>query len=157
MEALRGWARDNLSGGRPVESLHVTLAILGSQPRFQLEAILGALREEAAATRPLMLAPARYRETRSVGMLVLEDPSGEAARLADRLQRRLEELGCYRRERRPWLPHVTVLRFRERPRLTPPLPELEPFAPSAAAAFLSRLHPSGARYEILERRPLEGG
>ena len=28
------------------------------------------------------------------------------------------------RERRPWLPHVTVLRFRERPRLDPPLPEL---------------------------------
>jgi 2'-5' RNA ligase len=157
VEALRSWGRDNLSGGRLVESLHVTLAFLGSQPRSQLEAILGALREAAAATRPFTLAPTRYRETRSVGMLVLEDPSGESARLADRLQRRLEELGCYRRERRPWLPHVTVLRFRERPRLAPPLPALEPFTPSAAAAFLSRLHPSGARYEILERRSLEGG
>ena len=29
------------------------------------------------------------------------------------------ELGVYQRERAPWLPHVTVLRFRERPRLRP--------------------------------------
>jgi 2'-5' RNA ligase len=93
----------------------------------------------------------RYRETRSVGMLVLDDPTGEAARMARALHTLLEELGCYRREARPWLPHVTVLRFRERPRLAPPLPEIGPFAPSEAAAFLSRLHPSGARYEVLER------
>jgi 2'-5' RNA ligase len=83
-------------------------------------------------------------------MLVLADPSGEAARLAECVQRRLEDAGVYRREARPWLPHVTVLRFRERPRLDPPLPGLGPFAPSGASALLSRLHPSGARYEVLE-------
>ena len=83
-------------------------------------------------------------------MLVLDDPSGEATRLAERLHGRLEELGVYGREARPWLPHVTVLRFRERPRLAPPLPDVGAFAPSGAAAFLSRLHPSGARYEVLE-------
>jgi hypothetical protein len=87
-------------------------------------------------------------------MLVLDDPSGEASWLAQGLQLRLEELGVYRREARPWLPHVTVLRFRERPRLAPPLPEIGPFAPSGAAALLSRLHPSGAQYEVLERRPI---
>ncbi len=97
----------------------------------------------------------RYRETRSVGMLVLRDPSGEAARLAIALQNRLEQLGVYRREARPWLPHVTVVRFRERPRLDPPLPRLGRFAPSGAAAFLSRLRPTGARYEALESYPFE--
>src|SRR5206468_10266979 len=115
-----------------------------------LDASLGALRAAAAAATPFVLAPARYRETRSVGMLVLEDPSGAATRLAEDMQLRLERLGSYRREARPWLPHVTVLRFRERPRLAPPLPRIAPFAPSGAAAFLSRLHPSGARYEVLE-------
>jgi len=45
---------------------------------------------------------------------------------------------------------VTVLRFRERPRLRPELPRLEPFATSDAAAYLSRLRPGGARYEVLE-------
>ena len=146
---LVSWGKRHLVG-RPVSSVHITLVFLGGQPRPSLEPIVHVLREEAAATKPFRLEPARYRETRSVGMLVLADSSGEAAGLADRLQQRLEDSGVYRREVRPWLPHVTVVRFRERPRLDPPLPKLGPFAPSGAAALLSRLHPSGARYEVLE-------
>jgi 2'-5' RNA ligase len=150
---LARWGKVHLGhggGSRPVESFHVTLAFLGGQPRSSLEPILRALRAEAAATASFELEPVRYRETRSVGMLVLADPSGGATSLAGRLHDRLEGLGVYSSERRAWLPHVTVLRFRERPRLDPPLPGLGPFAPSGAAAFLSRLHPSGARYEVLE-------
>jgi 2'-5' RNA ligase len=153
--ALRAWRERHLVGARPADTLHVTLAFLGSRPRSELEVVLGALRESAAETASFELEPVRYRETRSVGMLVLDDPSGEATRLATRLQGRLEELGVYRREARPWLPHLTVVRFRERPRLAPPLPEISPFAPSGAAAFLSRLHPSGARYEVIESWSLE--
>ena len=155
VDGLVSWGKRHLVGVRPVSSLHVTLAFLGDQPRPVLEPIVRILREEAAATKPFRLEPVRYRETRSVAMLVLADPSGEAAQLADRLQRRLEAADVYRREARPWLPHVTVLRFRERPLLDPPLPEIGPFAPSGASAFLSRLHGSahralGARYEVLE-------
>jgi 2'-5' RNA ligase len=153
---LRDWARDELSGGRVLESFHITLAFLGSRRRSELPGIVDALRSSAAQAIPFTLTPVRYRETRSVGMLVLDDPSGGATHLAEDVQRRLEGLGVYRRETRPWLPHVTVLRFRERPRLSPPLPEIEPFAPSEAAAFLSRLHRSGARYEVLERCFLGG-
>ena len=68
----------------------------------------------------------------------------------------LEQLGARRRERRPWLPHVTVLRHRSPPRLAPPLPGIGRVAPSEAAAFLSRLHPTGARYEVLESCELGG-
>jgi 2'-5' RNA ligase len=71
-----------------------------------------------------------------------------------RIQIGLEELGVYERERRSWLPHITVARFRERPRLRPPLPETRTFVPSGAAALLSSLHPSGARYEVLESCPI---
>jgi 2'-5' RNA ligase len=148
--AIASWAERHLVRGRRPETFHVTLAFLGSQPREALPGITGALRQEAAATTPFALTPVRYRETRSVGMLVLDDPSGEATRLAGRLHTRLEKLGVYEPERRRWLPHLTVLRFREQPRLDPPLPEIGPFVPSGAAAFLSRLHPSGARYEVLE-------
>ncbi|MDH4283581.1 MAG: hypothetical protein OEV36_13075 [Myxococcales bacterium] len=147
---LVAWVRLHLVGGRPVSSYHITLAFLGSQSHSALGPIRSILREEAAATRLFRLELVRYRETRSVGMLVLADPSGEAARFADRLQRRLENVGVYRREARAWLPHVTVLRFREQPRLDPPLPQISPFAPSGASALLSRLHPSGARYEVVE-------
>lgn len=152
--ALGRWGDRHLSRGRRLESLHVTLAFLGSRPRSELDAILAALRGEAARTRSFLLEPVRYRETRSVGMLVLDDRSGQATELAERLHERLEDLGVYEREDRPWLPHVTVLRFRERPRLRPPVPDVGAFAPSGAAAFLSRLHPSGARYEVLESCPL---
>jgi 2'-5' RNA ligase len=153
---LAAWGREHLRGGRVLDTFHVTLAFLGARPRSDLDGILEALRASAAEARPHLLAPARYRETRSVGMLVLDDPAGEATRLAEGLHGRLEELGVYEREKRPWLPHVTVLRFRERPKLAPPLPEIDPFAPSGAAAFLSRLHPSGARYEVLESCSLGG-
>jgi 2'-5' RNA ligase len=147
---LARWRERHLEAGRPVPSFHVTLAFLGMRPRVDLDAVLGALREEAASAARPTLAPVRYRETRSVGMLVLDDRGGEATKLAECLHDRLERLGVYRREARPWLPHVTVVRFRAPPRLSPPLPGIRPFAPSAAAAFLSRLHPSGARYEVLE-------
>jgi hypothetical protein len=50
-----------------------------------------------------------------------------------------------------------MLRFRARPRLSPPLPRTGTFVPSDAAAYLSRLHPAGARYEVLERVSLIAG
>ena len=144
------WGKQHLTGGRAVERFHVTLAFLGAQRRSSLRAIADVLRGESSATEPFVLEPVRYRETRSVGMVVLADPSGRATSLAGRIHARLQKIGVYEPERRPWLPHVTVLRFRERPRLDPPLPEIGSFAPSGTAALLSRLHPSGASYELLE-------
>ena len=158
-DALAGWASRELSGaGRLVDSehLHVTLAFLGSRPAHELSAIVGALRGAAAGAGRIELQPSRWRETRSVGMVTLRDADGAAGAFASDLHGRLERLGVYRREARPWLAHVTVLRFRERPRLDPALPELGVFAPSDAAAYLSRLHPSGARYEVLASTPLGG-
>ena len=139
----------------PRENLHVTLAFLGSRPAGELPAILGVLERAAADATPLRLDVTGYRETRSVGMLTLADEAGAAATLAERLHGELEQLGVYRREARPWLPHVTVLRFRERPRLRPEPPTLG-WVSSDAAAFLSRLHPSGARYEVLDSFRLGG-
>ena len=42
------------------------------------------------------------------------------------------------------------LRFEERPRLEPPLPELGEVCPSDAAVYSSVLRPGGAQYEVLE-------
>ena len=66
-------------------------------------------------------------------------------------------LGVYERERKRWLPHVTVLRFRRPPRLTPPLPDLGRVSPSEVALYHSVLRPTGAQYEILESFHLLGG
>jgi 2'-5' RNA ligase len=153
-EEIAGWAVRHVVSGRRVATYHVTLAFLGSQPRAVLAPVVEMLRKEAAATEPFPLELARYRETRAVGMLVLDDPSGGATSLAVRVHAGLERLGVYERERRTWLPHVTVVRFRERPRLRPPLPQTRTFVPSGAAAFLSRLHRAGAKYEVLESCPI---
>jgi 2'-5' RNA ligase len=132
------------------EQLHVTLAFLGSRPAGELEAIAVELRAAARAADPATLTVKGYRETRSVGMLVLGDEGGRAASLAVDLHERLERLGVYEREGRPWLPHLTVIRFRRRPRLQPRLPEPPPFSPSDAAVYMSTLRPTGAQYSVLE-------
>jgi RNA 2',3'-cyclic 3'-phosphodiesterase len=152
LDALCDWQALELRRERvvPRSNLHVTLAFLGHRPAGELPGIVGALRESAAVAEPIRLLPARYRETRSVGMLVLKDLAGTATAFADDLFGRLEQLGVYERERRAWLPHVTVVRFRRPARLRPPLPDLGEIVPSDAAAYLSRLGPKGAEYFVVE-------
>ena len=154
---LADWQRRELSGRIvPPENLHVTLAFLGARPGSDLDGVVRELEAAARDARPPVLVPSAYRETRSVGMLVFDDAGGGATALAGAVHERLERLGVYRREARAWLPHLTVLRFRERPHLRPPLPELGEVVPSDAAVFLSVLRPSGAQYRILHSVALGG-
>ena len=89
-------------------------------------------------------------------MVVLDDADGNAGALALDLFARLEQLGVYERERRPWLPHVTVIRFRRQPRLTLEPPALGAISPSDAALYHSVLRPTGAQYDVLEAVALGG-
>lgn len=165
LDALVRWQDEHLSGAGgggggvaprvvPRGNLHVTLAFLGSRPADAVPAVAAALAGAAAAARPIVLAPERYRETRGVGMVVLGDVTGGGTALAEDVQERLEREGLYRRERRPWLPHVTVLRFRERPRLRATVEDMANICPSDAAVMVSVLGPGGARYEVLEATAL---
>jgi RNA 2',3'-cyclic 3'-phosphodiesterase len=149
--AIAEWQVRELSGRLvPRESMHVTLAFLGSRPAHELPTILRVLEEAARNAVPPLFDVVRWRERRAAGMLELRDRHGTAAaEIARDVQAPLAELGIFRLENRDWLPHVTVLRYRQPPRLRPELPELA-FVPSGVAAFLSRLHPSGALYEVLE-------
>jgi 2'-5' RNA ligase len=160
-QAVVAWQDEQLAVERvrvvPVENLHVTIAFLGSRPAGELEAITDALRDSVGRIARPVLTPIRYRETRSVGMLVLDDEQGRAARIAEDAHARLERLGVYELEARTWLPHLTVVRFRERPRLEPSIPDLGPVTMSDAAVYMSRLRPDGAQYEVLESVPLGGG
>ena len=71
----------------------MTLAFLGSRPARELPSIVGALRDAVRGVRRIAFAPASWRETRSVGMVVLRDADGEADERARRLHAPLEELG----------------------------------------------------------------
>ena len=158
LDEIERWQREQLRNVRvvPREHLHVTLAFLGHRPSGELDSIVGALRDAAAGAGEIRLTPVRYRETRSVGMLVLDDEGGDAALLAGDLHERLQRLGVYEPEGRPWLPHLTVARYRERPRLRLEPPAVGTFVPSDAAAYLSQLQPRGAVYEVLESVALGG-
>ena len=156
---LVAWAARSLEGrGRlvPAENLHVTLAFLGHRPAGDVPAILGELRAAAAAARPAELRPLRYRQTRSVGMIVLEDVGGIATVLADELHARLERLGVYRREGRRWLPHVTVLRRPERGGERLELANTCSIHVVRSALYRSSLAAGGARYDALETAALGG-
>lgn len=154
-ERLAAWQAEELGGVPdvrpvPLENLHVTLAFLGSTLRGESRGIVAVLRDAAGTAARPALSPARYRETRSVGMVVLDDEDGRATTLAGEVGAGLERLGVYRRERRPWLPHVTVVRFRRAPRLDPPLPALGEVSPSEVALYHSVLRRNGAQHEIVE-------
>jgi 2'-5' RNA ligase len=155
---LAAWQAAHVHGGRivPPQNLHVTLAFLGSRPEGEVAAIVRELRAAAAAARPCELVPQRYQETRNVGMIVCADPSGAATALAEELQGRLEGLGVYRREARAWLPHITVVRFREREGLRPGQANMCSIHVVRSALYRSFPGPAGVRYDALETAALGG-
>jgi RNA 2',3'-cyclic 3'-phosphodiesterase len=155
IERLLAWQRDALpdrEGLRPIrrEQMHVTLAFLGHRPVTDIPAVSKALEEACAGAEIPVLSTRRYRETRSVGMIVLDDQNERATRIAERLHKRLERARVYEREKRKWLPHLTVTRFRMQPKLRLDPPDLGLFSPSEAAVYHSLLRPGGAQYEVLQ-------
>lgn len=155
---LSAWQSANLVRGRivPPENLHITLAFLGWRPAREVDTIAETLREAAAGAGPVELRVRRYRETRSVGMVELDDVGGAATALAEDVQARLETLGVYRREQRPWLPHVTVLRFQRREGLVPAPPNTCSIHVVRSALYRSILGAGGARYEPIATGALGG-
>ena len=159
LDRLVAWQARELGGTErivPRENLHITLAFLGSRPAVETAPIAAELGAAAATAGAMRLDVRGYRETRSVGMVVFDDIAGHAGRFAVEVFERLERLGVYEPEGRPWLPHVTVLRFLGPPRLRPPLPELGDVVPSEAAVYHSLLRPGGAQYVVLESFALGG-
>jgi 2'-5' RNA ligase len=117
-QAVRDWQRRQLTGRadlRLMPALHLTLAFLGSvEPDRVAEAerVLRGLAWRSAECRfadPLFLP---VRGKRRVVALALDDPSGTLVRLQAKVSDGLAAEGLYEPEKRPWLPHVTVARFR---------------------------------------------
>ncbi len=162
--SIAAWQDEHLHNGRvvPPENLHVTLVFLGSRPGGEVPAIAAELHEAARAAQPTRFELRGYRETRRVGMLTLTETGvSHAAELAYDLERRLTGLGIVLRVHRPWLPHITVIRFRERAGLVPPLPNIRSIHVVRSALYRSSLGrgsaaSSGARYDALETAALGG-
>lgn len=173
-EGLVGWGREALSDPalRPVapESLHITLAFLGSRPEEEIEAIADAVRESAAPAPWVELREPEQRPPRGRARLyALPAISPGTEALQAGLRERLVEGGFYEPEKRPFWPHVTVARVRSeargsrRPAVVsePPgaIPEEleEPRLAVRMALYRSELQPTGARYVPLAQVELPGG
>src|SRR5205823_11750072 len=95
LDAVEEWQAAHLVRGRvvPRRNLHVTLAFLGHLGSAVVPTVGGALAGAASAASPIVFRCGRYRETRSVGMIELDDVTGAATTLAEDLFGRLEEVG----------------------------------------------------------------
>jgi RNA 2',3'-cyclic 3'-phosphodiesterase len=116
--AVAAWQREEFGRREDVRvatTLHLTLAFLGNVEAARvpdLVRILGGIgwrRADCRLREPLFL-PAHGK--RRVVALELDDPSGALRRLQVEVSSQLAAEGLYEPEDRPWLPHVTVARFR---------------------------------------------
>ena len=147
---------------RPVtdEALHITLAFLGHLPEGSSERAGEVVRACAGPATDLALGPALLLPPRRARVLTVEveDRAGELAALQERVSEALSAAGLYAPERRAFWPHATVARLRAGERSPRALgidgPEPLAFDGAAVTLYRSRLSPTGARYEPLERVPL---
>lgn len=161
--ALAAWADE--AAPRAVrrvaaESLHVTLAFLGSRDEDEA-ALAGSLL--APCARPLDALHcdgALWLPPRRPGVLTVAlRPSDELAALQADLVAALERTIGFEPERRPFRPHVTVgrvprgTRIDARRPLRPPAPPLS-FQPPSLTLYRSHTGAGGARYEALQRAAL---
>jgi 2'-5' RNA ligase len=145
------------------DNFHLTLKFLGNVDPGRLEGIVAALGSAAAGCGPFELSvaglgafpsPTRPR----VLWAGLDEGATEAARLAERVDGALAQLG-FERETRAFSPHVTLGRVRE-PRRQPGLAEVLRGGGfgrqhvDRLSLMQSTLSPRGARYTELAALPL---
>ena len=118
LAAVREWQRSEL-GGRPdlrvTQALHVTLCFLGDTPAEAVSDIAAALAGVPVGDLEVELGDVIFlprRGRKSVVALRVEDPSGGLVRIQADMSARLIDLRVLRPEARPYLPHLTVARYR---------------------------------------------
>jgi len=123
--AIASWQRSQLQTGSSVRlaaSVHLTLCFLGSTPQEAVPGIVQALGEigfppaRVTFAPPIFLPEHGRKRVIALGLQpATADP--EALERLVSLQQRVSDtltcLGVYTPEKRPWLPHVTVARFRQ--------------------------------------------
>jgi 2'-5' RNA ligase len=146
---------------RPVapDALHLTLAFLGRRPAADLVAIDEVLYASVSPAPRLALGKALLLPPRGARVLCasLEDLDGTLGALQAHVSDGLAAAGVYTPEKRPFRAHATVARLRPRaraPRAVEAAPEPLEFLGEALTLFVSRLHPSGARYVPIVRLEL---
>lgn len=172
-EALEQFARELKKADAPVawvktDRIHLTLKFLGDVPEERIPDIEAAMERVAASTAPLTLKAAgcgafpTMKEMRVV-WVGLRGGQESLGRLARHIEEAMVPLG-FKREGRPFKPHLTLGRVKGRQHLRA-LQEVllakqgfaaEDFDVTEVVLYKSDLRPDGARYTPLRRAALAG-
>lgn len=160
---IAAWGRENLTdlALRPVaeESLHITLAFLGSRDPEEVESIAEVVRASGGPAPEIVLGQPQQRPLRGRAKVYALPVASEGTKaLQAGLVSKLADAQLYEAEGPPFWPHVTVARVRSergrkrRPMLVekPPKPIPQELMQACRAVRLSfyrsELQPEGARY-----------
>lgn len=147
-----------LCGGRAMrrETLHSTLVFVGDIELYGLETLQQAAQEVDGRRFELCFDEARYWAHNRIVHAAPRDVPPQLAQLVDALEARLDA-HRFRFDRRPYRPHVTLLRNAQWN--DAPLPAMRPACWQAAdfALVQSVPHDGLTDYRILARFPLGAG
>ena len=137
------------------DNLHLTLRFLGSVERERLDRLAGLLRSVTFAPYEVGVAgPGTFGRGSAVRVAWIGVDRGRAelAGLAGEVEARCVEAG-WEPEARPYNPHLTLARSRDRrgarlPELPAP-PELQPWTVRGFELYRSQTGPGGAVYSVL--------
>ncbi len=136
--------------GRPVapEKLHVTLAFLGEVPTTAAGAVAACVDELPGLDTQVRLDRLGFWPRNGILWAGSREVDPALAAFAADLHARLARLG-FRLDRRPFSPHVTLMRrVRRRPRL--PSPGID-WAVHGIVLVRSQLASAGSTYEVVRR------
>ncbi len=147
-------------------SIHLTLKFLGNIHLAQVEDIALAVAKEVRDQPPITLGAAGLgafpsRKKPRVIWIGMEGEVQRLSRIQARVENALEPLG-FVREKRPFQPHLTIGRVKDRRRLqtlidamaTLDMPPFNSFDADEIILYKSDLRPTGAIYTKLHRMPL---
>lgn len=151
---------------RPVtpENMHLTVKFLGDVEDREIPRIIDALREAVADAEPMELEVTGVRclpNARRPRVLAaaLEKPEALGG-LFERVEEAMARVG-FQREGRAFTPHITIGRFKQRPRRGDPPPPEDPDGPPTGfradrlILMQSTLEKAGPTYTPLAEFPLE--
>ncbi len=152
--ALAAWQPPlrELCGGRPMlpETLHATLVFLGNVVEHRLEALSLAAQETDFRDFDLDLTAAHYWGHNHIVFAAPEVVPPRLAEMVSELEHNLRK-HRFRLERRPYKPHITLLRHAKwSDAELPPMPAVR-WRVRRFALVRSLSDEQGARYEVLAR------
>jgi 2'-5' RNA ligase len=117
-QQIADWQQRSLAGNKDVRlnhALHVTLAFLGNTPAESVAQITDALAGLDFHAVPVEVGEPVFlplHGAKRVVALPLRETGDTLSVLQAKVSEALAARGLYRPQRHPWLPHVTVARFR---------------------------------------------